>query len=135
MLKPKFPAMVAEGKLTFRNPVAVHAFIWKFRPEDELTVTIEKRTLPRSNQQNKYYWGAVLPVIAQETGHTEEELHEIYKRMFLPRKTIKYKDHEYPVPGSTTDCDISDFTAYVERVRAEAATLGINVPAPNEIEY
>lgn len=135
MLKTKFPAKVADGKLAFQNPTAMFAHIWKFRPEDELVVTIEKRKQQRSNQQNRYYWGVVLPVISHETGHSVEELHEIYKRMFLPRKLIKYKEREFPVPSSTTDCDISDFTSYIERVRAEAANLGINVPGPNEIEY
>ena len=135
MLKPKFPAKVADGKLQFSNPTVLFAHIGKFRPEDELEVTVEKRRLHRSNQQNRYYWGVVLNVIAKETGHSAEELHEIYKRMFLPRKTIKYKERDYPVPGTTTECDISDFHEYIERVRAEAASLGIIVPNPNEIEY
>lgn len=135
MLKPKFPAKVSNGKLEFRNPATLFAHIGKFRPEDELEVTVEKRRLNRSNQQNRYYWGVVLDTIAKETGHTTEELHEIYKRMFLPRKTIKYKEREIPVPTSTTDCDISDFHVYIERVRAEAASIGISIPNANEIEY
>ena len=135
MLKAKFPAKVANGKLEFRNPTTLFAHIGRFRPEDELEVTVEKRKLSRSNQQNRYYWGVVLEIISKETGHTTEELHEIYKRMFLPRKLIKYKALEIPVPSSTTDCDISDFHEYIERVRAEAASSGIAIPDPNEVEY
>jgi hypothetical protein len=135
MLKPKFPAKVAHGKLEFKNPTTLWAHIGKFRPEDELEVTVEKRKLNRSQRQNRYYWGVVLDLIAKETGHTTEELHEIYKRMFLPRKVIEYKKREIPVPTSTTDCDITDFHNYIERVRAEAASMNINVPDPNEIDY
>lgn len=135
MLKAKFPAKVANGKLEFKNPTTLFAHIGKFRPEDELEVTVEKHRSQRSNQQNRYYWGVVLNIIANETGHSTEELHEIYKRMFLPRKVIKYREREFPVPSSTTDCDISDFHEYIERVRAEAAQSGIVIPNPNEVEY
>lgn len=134
-LKPRFRAKVVEGKLTFRDPPAFYAHLWKFKPEDELVVTVDRPFRQRSLRQNAYYWGVVLRVVAKETGHTEEELHEIYKRMFLPRKVIQYKGKDFPVPGSTTESDSVEFTEYIERVRAEAATLGIQIPNPDQVDF
>lgn len=132
-IKPRFLAKVKDGKLAFKNEVAVNSFLWKFKAEDELDVIISRRTRQRSLPQNAYYWGVVLPVIAHETGHTCEELHEIYKRMFLTRKILKYKGKEYHTPGSTTDCNTMEFGEYMMKICAEAASLGINIPDPNSI--
>ena len=135
MPKPRFRAKVDKGKLTFHDNTALWAYLWKFKPEDELIVTIERPKRQRSLRQNSYYWGVVLKVIASETGHSVEELHEIYKRMFLPRQIIVYKDKEYPIPGSTRESDSLEFSEYIERVRAEAATLGIRIPSPDQIDF
>lgn len=86
------------------------------------------RTLPA----NSYYWAAVLGTIANHTGHSETELHEIYKRMFLPAKFVKYQDKEIKLPASTTSLSKVEFGEYVDRVIAHAAELGITVPPPKE---
>lgn len=130
-IRPSFLAKVKKGVLTFKNEPAVNAYLWKFGPEEELEVAIGKRRRQRSLPQNSWYWGVVLPVIAHETGHSAEELHEIFKRMFLTRKIIKYRNKDFQLPGTTTDLNTMEFSEYVERVRAEAALMGINIPDPN----
>lgn len=85
----------------------------------------------RSSAQNAWYWSGVLGTIAQDTGHTEEELHEYFKNKFLPKKHITVGSEVAEVPCSTTDLDTTEFTRYLETIRIFAIeTLGINVPPP-----
>ena len=128
MITPKFIATVVNGRLHPRNIVAFNAYIWKFKENEELDVTVKKRERQRSLPQNSWYWGGILPVIAHETGHTVEELHEIFKRKFLPRQEIKYRGQSIFIPGSTANLTSEQFSIYIERIRTEAADMGIRIP-------
>lgn len=132
---PRFRAKVKDGKLEYKSPEKFYAHLWGFRPGDDLVVTVDRDRPKRSSQQNRYYWGVVLKVISEVTGHTQEELHEVFKRMFLPRRIVKFKDKEYPLPGTTTETDSAEFTEFIERVRAEAGTLGISIPNPDQVDF
>jgi len=134
-MKRIFQAKAKDGKLEFKDPVAFYHHIWHFKPEDDLVVTVEKPTRQRSNPQNKWYWGVILPVIAKETGNSTEELHEVFKRMFLPKKIVGYHGKQIAMPSSTTDCSTLQFGEYLERVIAEAAGLGITIPSPDQVEF
>jgi hypothetical protein len=85
--------------------------------------------------QNGYYWGAVLPIIAEHTGHTPEELHEIHKQMFCPKKRYLMKDgRSVTVSRSTADLNTVEFTEYLERIRAHWAQDGVVIPDPVKVE-
>jgi hypothetical protein len=127
---PTFSAVISKGKMLVRNETEYNAYLWKLKDGEEVKVKITRKRRDRSRNQNNWYWGVVLPVIAKETGHSPDELHEIFKRMFLTPKEVEYKGHRIKMPGSTSSLSISDFTDYVERVRAEAAQMGITVPDP-----
>lgn len=96
-------------------------------------VTVTRHRRPRSVNQNRYYWGVVLNLIADHTGHTEEELHEIYKRKFLPARIVHYNGVDIRMPTSTPDTDTLEFTNYIERIRAEAGMMGITIPDPEQV--
>ena len=132
MIFPKFGAKLIEGKLKLENPERFKQYLSRFKPEEELQVVVSKWKRQRSNQQNRYYWGVVLFTIALETGHTEEELHEVFKRMFLPKKFVKWNEKEIAMPGSTTEQDTLAFNQYIEKIIIEAGTLGISIPTPDE---
>ena len=91
---------------------------------------IDRETGIRSFNQNSWYWGVVLKTISENYGHSAKELHEIYKRMFIPPKFIKYKNREIKLPQSTSDLSKNDFGEYIERIRAEVASDGIVIPDP-----
>ena len=87
----------------------------------------------RSAQQNKYLWGVVYKILADELGYTTEEVHEICRYKFLPRKYVNLGDEEIETRKSTTKLSTVEFEAYTERIRAFCATeLQIIVPLPNE---
>ena len=126
----QFEGYIKDGKLRLRSREHFEKVIAKM--EGQVMVSVESMRSQRTDRQNAWYWGQVLPLIAEFTGHTPEELHEIYKRMFLPKRFVKYKDKEFIMAGSTTNQSISEFGEYLEHILAEAAGLGVVVPEPRK---
>lgn len=114
----------------------------KVFPDAKVQVIIRKQRSRRSDRLNRYYWGGVLPPIAQYTGHTTEELHELFKMKFLLEKIVhvkwqkdsadKFTLVDVPIYKSTTNLDSFQFMDYLDRVIAEAATMGIRIYSPEE---
>lgn len=99
--------------------------------------TLSQPTKTRSTNQNSYYWGVVLTMIAEETKHTTEECHEFMKSMFLPREFKKIGGVEKEIQKSTTTLSTSEFEDYLEQIRAFAASdeeLHLVIPLPNEVD-
>lgn len=89
----------------------------------EITQHQAKRTVP----QNKLLW-CIYTEIANETGHTSEEIHEYCKAKFLPRRIVSFDGVDTEVVGSTALLEKPAFSEYVERVASWAATdFGITV--------
>ena len=128
--KAQFFAHARDGELRPTNPAAFLEHLKSYGPEDRLVVTVAKQTKPRSDEQRGYYFGVVLKVIAHETGHSVEEVHEVMKRKYLPRRIVPFNGKEYPLPGSTTDLSKMEFSEYMTKCIAEAGELGIVIPAP-----
>ena len=104
-----------------------------FQDGTEIQVTASKRRKDRTMPQNAYYFGVVVHLIAEHTGHTSEEVHEVLKRKFLKRQIITYRGREYAVPGSTATLSTVEFGEYLDRCIAEAGELGIVIPPPDGI--
>jgi hypothetical protein len=135
MVKQKFTGKKENGKFVFVNRDIYARFMDSVPEGQDLEMTIGKKWRQRSIKQNAYYWSAVLPIIAADTGHTVEELHEVFKGMFLPKKIIDYRGKETAIDGSTPEQGTIEFTAYLENIRAEAASMGINIPDPTTVTY
>lgn len=86
----------------------------------------------RSDRQNRYLWGIVYQILADETGHSTEEIHAFCRR-FLPRVFVTVGSVEEEVEKSTTSLTTSEFEDYTLRVRVFAAQeLQCQIPLPNE---
>jgi hypothetical protein len=89
----------------------------------------------RSTQANAWYWACVVGLVADHTGYTPDEIHEIYKAKFIP-KAMAIADGngeivgEVVLGGSTTRMDTVEFSDFCERIREWAATLGVVIPDP-----
>lgn len=94
-----------------------------------LVVDVEKEYGVRSDNQNRYYWKC-LDIISISTGHTSIELHELFKRKFLPPKYMKILGTELKIPSSTTTLNKSEFVEYMMKIQAEVGSLGITLPEP-----
>ena len=96
--------------------------------DPKVIVTVEGIRSERTLNQLAYYWGIILPLIAEHTGHSTPDLHEIFKRLYLPPKLVKWRGRDIKMPNTTKELSKGEMVEYIERVIAEAAQLGIVVP-------
>jgi hypothetical protein len=81
----------------------------------------------RTLAQNKLYWAIVME-IANETGHSKDEIHDAMKQKFLPPQTVTLADEAIEIPASTPRLDKKQMADYIERVCVFAhSELGIAV--------
>lgn len=92
----------------------------------------------RTNQQNGFYWGCLVPAAFEElrnAGYDEiqepDDAHEVLKALFLTRN-IPNKDGEFvPKIGSTKKLTTKQFGEYMEScAKWLAETFARVVPAP-----
>lgn len=96
-------------------------------PAGKWDIEVRKLRDKRTTEQNRLLW-AIYTAIAEETGHTTEEIHEAAKALFLQPEVLKIGKREVTVSGSTTKRDVAEFGEYIERVQAWAVNeLGVVV--------
>lgn len=128
----KLKAIIKDKTITFENlPYARH-HLGKLEGK-KVIVDVQKIKSKRSLNQNAYYW-LILDIISKETGHTSEELHRLFKGLFLPRKEIILHDRKFFLAGSTTDLTKGQFVEYMMRISAEAGEMGIVLPSPDDFK-
>lgn len=66
----------------------------------------------RSLRLNDYYHAVILPYWAEGTGFTTDELHGLFKEMYLPH--VSFQNVE---DLSTADCSQDELWAYCEKLR------------------
>ncbi|MBR2691824.1 MAG: hypothetical protein IKE42_28550 [Aquamicrobium sp.] len=94
-----------------------------------MEVTIKPFKRNRSKAANAYYWGVVLAILADHTGHTAEELHELFKLKFLRREAVTVLGEGLLMHPTTTSLKVDEFTEYLEQIRILAAEkLGCSLP-------
>ena len=93
----------------------------------------------RSNQQNRLWWGCVVPEIVRlfrENGDdiSPEEAHDYLKDevLKLHRRVIGPDGRTAIVSGSTTKMTTTEFNDAIVKVQAWAAQFGGYIPDPNE---
>jgi len=91
---------------------------------------IDRKKTPRSQQQSAYLFAAVYPPIAEHTGYSIPEVHEVCKQMFLPPRQMSIGDRMVTVAGSTARLTTAEMMDYIDRVIALAGELGCSVMSP-----
>ena len=136
-MNPIFQARVEKGNLVHDKDRFRHYL--SGLPDGDYELILRKKKSQRSLNQNNYYWGVCIELISQHTGYDPDEIHEILKQMFLPKRmeiqTASGTIHK-TISKSTTELDTKGMEEYLENIRRWAASeLGCNVPEPNEISY
>jgi hypothetical protein len=99
-------------------------------------VGIKKDRKTRSLAENRYYWGIVLTYLAEETGYTKEETHQLMQRMFLRYDKEMSNGTSESFVRSTTSLNTLEMEEYLEKIRIFAISeLGTYIPLPGEIIY
>lgn len=92
----------------------------------------------RSTPQNRYYWGAMLPIVKEGLkgvgiDMSKEQTHEMLKYRFLKREFITSDGDILQIIGSTTELSTKEFNEYIESIQIWSAEyLNVNIPDPNE---
>lgn len=145
-MTPKFLASIHDGKFIYAEPELLAERIKKLNGK-EVYITIVKKTKSRSSDQNRYYWGCVLKVLASEIGELEEDMDVSLRKQFLETyipqihdglkiKFLTDRSKKFPVPKSTTELSTVEFEEFLSKVRIWASSeLNIYIPLPNEYDY
>lgn len=142
-IHPKFNATYKKGNTVLDHKEAYDKYCQaNFKEGDRITIVVKKYRRTRSTgapgekgNQNGYYWTVVLPIISQETGHTVDELHLIYKELYAPKKRYTMPNgKQVVIDKSGSETNTLEFYEYVERIRADAAEMGIVIPDPQKTE-
>ena len=92
----------------------------------------------RSNKQNRYFHGVVLPMIAEEMGEWDSEhVKDYLKEKFLFNYEVVTTKHgvkfEAKKLGHTSDLDTKEMESFIEKIRFWARDfLKLDIPEPNE---
>lgn len=105
-------------------------------------VTLEVKKEKRSNKQNRYYWGVIIPAIKKvmnehlvKNGHPTASDDDIH--LFLLDKIgrlirIPMKSGDLVIKRGISMSDKSECEECFEAIRSFAAERGIFIPLPNE---
>jgi len=108
----------------------------------EIIVTFSKAKKERSNGQNRFYWGVVIPLVQNGlldcTGElrSNENIHyKILLPMFAPLNELINKDSGEIISERLTSSEMTttQFMGYMLEVQKWSAEfLGVDIPNPNE---
>jgi hypothetical protein len=121
---------VACGKLLLRQADRFPEQVQQLR-DGVYEIRLERLRATRSQQQNRFYWSVIMQTLADHTGHSPDELHEICKAKFLPKQLAMTDGNgeivgEFVIGGTTTTLSTEQFRDYCDRIMAWAdETLGM----------
>lgn len=120
------------NKLKVLSPIWYRHQLQKFKLGEIVTMYVSSRKPKRSLQQNAYYWGVYLPLIAKETGERDiDGLHRLFSGKFLTEGIKEILGQKVRVTKSTASLSKSDFSEYIMAIEGET---GISAP-PTENYY
>lgn len=126
-----FNATIEKGQLAIERKTKWRDYLLGFTDGTKMVVEIDRRKNKRSLTQNSFYW-LYLTIIADETGEIQDDLHEYFKRKFLPPIEKKILGQVVRLPGSTTDLSKFDFGEYLDKI---CAMTNVPIPDPEDAGY
>jgi len=130
---------VSDGTLKLHNRKLFDTLLCQFNGKDVI-IKIQKQKKIRSNYQNRYYFGVVIPIIQQGLFDVQAEwlsvddVHAFLKQNFNYKELVNKRTGEVVAVAKTTaDLATIEFEEYLDRCRAFADEfLNIIIPMPNE---
>lgn len=105
-------------------------------PDGPITITAKRQRPGKTVRQLGYYYGIVLPLIAEETGNDKDTVHAELKRMFCTERrewvnkvTGETEQREYV--RSLADLSTKEMAEFLDRVILWAGDLPLIIPAPD----
>lgn len=102
-------------------------------PDGKYLITIESVPKRRSLRALRFYWGAIVSLIAEHTGYTKEEVHELFKAKFNRKEIPDFETGEMIVfGGSTREMTTQEFSEFTAKAEDVARYLEIRIPSIEE---
>ena len=139
MKKVEITTSVVNGKFT-RNRTIVLQAINSFNNAD-VVLTFDKPKRKRSNSQNAYYWGLLVPLMQRGAKDMWGEVwsidksHKHLSNRFVFHESVNQKTGEITQTyKSTTENTTTEWEIYMTQIRIYLLEdFDINAPEPNEI--
>jgi hypothetical protein len=129
---------VKNGSLT-RNRNLIKDAIATFEGK-QIVIKIEKAKKKRSTQQNRFYYGVIIPIVQnclKEAGHimTNESTHDLIKLKFLKEALFVNEETGEVIERikSTTELSTSQFMYLLAEINNFTFEyFGVSLPSPND---
>ena len=126
--KPIFYGEVKQGCIKLYDPASLKVWL-SFLEGKEIQVRVERKGKARSHKQNNYYWGVVVPILAEYWGLFDYEVDDILKNKFLKYTDENGRERTYRKRDLTT----LETELFYEQIRMWAsAEENCFIPLPNE---
>lgn len=127
-------AIVARGKLTLedREKAELAKALSQF-VEGFVTVRIERHHRKRTDRQNRFWHGVVIPLFVEHCGYTFDEAKAALALELIPVEARKFDGSTAIVPGHTSDLNVAQFNELIKRAQQLGAEMDIYIPDPNEV--
>lgn len=101
-------------------------------------VIVRMHRTKRSDRQNRYHWGVVVPLIAQELGYDKHEHEDVHYALVAKCFGTHFDERlKQDVPNKrSSDLSTTEFSELIEwEARYAAQEWGLVIPMPNEVEW
>lgn len=94
-----------------------------------VVLNIKELKSNRSNNQNRYYWGVIIPILANYFGYLPDEMNEAIKFKFLR----KGGTDKLPTVRSTTSLDKMEWEEFMTKIHIwSLQEFGIIIPTVDD---
>lgn len=133
---PKFYGLSITGNIKFERWPDVSRYLTTIDGK-RVEIVIKPYKPRRSNPQNRYYHGVIIPILADHFGYTHDEMHDAIKWEFLKKEEDEESEEIKPTTvGSTAKLDTDQFNQLLERIKQWAASeYKVFIPDPMDVEY
>jgi len=132
-MTPRFRAKIIDGKCILEKPDLYRGYISTIKDGSFVSITIKKWKKKRSDLQNRYYWGVVIPILSEFCGYESDEMHEALKWKFL--RVPASLDRTLETVSSTAMLSTTEFIEYIDAIKRWAAIeYHVVIPDPDEVE-
>ena len=129
---------VSQGKFTRNRTIILNAI--KSFENSDVVLTLEKPKKKRSNNQNSFYWGVLIPLMQSGAKDLWGEVwsidksHKHLSNKFVFHESINYKTGEVTqTPKSTTELTTTGWEVFMTEIRIYLLEdFDINAPEPNQ---
>lgn len=129
---------VNNGRISSNATEDIRKFISEYEGKS-IEIVLKKARSKRTDLQNRYYFGCVVPIIQEalkDLGHRldKDETHYFLREKFNYKELVNENTGEsVKIPQSTTALTKTEFGEYIEKIAQWSAEfLNVAIPEPNE---